>query len=184
MADTWLIADTHFGHERLLTFVDRAGRRVRPFRDVDEMDEFLVERWNSVVKDGDTVLHLGDVTNAPEARFEALWRRLNGSKRLVIGNHDDIPYLVRGGFFADYRLEIKLRDLRLHLTHAPLHPSQHETGAPGTGNFFCNVHGHIHHNPTPEGRYVNVSAEAIGFTPVHLDVVAEQAKKLLTTYEK
>lgn len=183
MTDTWLIGDTHFGYERVLTFVDDAGRKVRPFRDTDEMDETLIENWNRVVKPGDTVLHLGDVTNAPGERFETIWRRLNGTKHLIVGNHDDIVYLVRGGFFADVRQELKLRDLRLHLSHQPLHPTMHEIGAPGTGNFFCNVHGHIHQNPTPAGRYVNVSVEAIGYTPVHLDVVAEQARKLLDDTE-
>ena len=63
MSNIWLISDTHFGHENILNFIDsRTGLKVRPgFANVDEMDECMVENWNSVVKKGDKVWHLGDV---------------------------------------------------------------------------------------------------------------------------
>ena len=49
----------------------------------------MIENWNSVVKKGDYVYHLGDVFFGSKETFPALWNRLNGSKRLIIGNHDD-----------------------------------------------------------------------------------------------
>lgn len=181
MPETWLIGDTHFGYERVLNYTYPDGRFARPCRDVDEMTELLVENWNSVVKDGDTVIHMGDVMNTTPEKFDEIWRRLLGKKTLVVGNHDDIHFLARGGYFTSMHSEIKIRDMRLHLTHVPVHHSQHETGAPGSGKFFCNVHGHIHQLPTPEGKYINVSVEAINFTPINLDEVASMAKKLLDT---
>lgn len=183
MKDIWFISDTHFGHENILGFIDsRTGLKVRPgFKDIEEMDEHMVEKWNSVVKPGDKVYHLGDVFMGDRDKFKKLWPRLNGRKNLIVGNHDDIKFLSSGGFFKEVYLERKFKDLKLHLSHIPLHPSQHETGAPGSGNFLVNVHGHIHGNPTPEGRYINVSVEVINYIPVHIDVIAKQAAEILNS---
>ena len=62
--DIWVMSDTHFRHKNILTFRDSStGKLVRgdDFASVDEMDEHMIERWNSVVKQGDLVYHLGDV---------------------------------------------------------------------------------------------------------------------------
>jgi len=39
--------------------------------------------------------------------------------------------------------------------------------------------GHIHQNPSPPGRYINVCVEAIDYTPVHIETLAAKAKKML-----
>ena len=181
MSKTWVISDTHFHHANILNFVDsKTGLKVRPeFTSVDEMDEVMIERWNSVVNKGDKVYHLGDVFIGDKDKFKRLWPKLNGTKNLIVGNHDDIKFLSSGGFFKSVYLERKFRDMKLHLSHIPLHQTQHETGAPGSGNFLVNVHGHIHQNPSPEGRYINMSVEAINYTPVDIEDIAERAKLLL-----
>jgi len=51
---TFLTADTHLGHGRLV----ESGSR--PFADVSAMDEAIVARWNAVVGHDDDVWHLGD----------------------------------------------------------------------------------------------------------------------------
>ena len=181
MSKTWLVSDTHFHHANILNFVDsNTGLKVRPeFSSVDEMDEVMIERWNSVVNKGDKVYHLGDVFIGDKDKFKKLWPKLNGTKNLIVGNHDDIKFLTSGGFFKSVYLERKFRDMKLHLSHIPLHQTQHETGAPGSGNFLVNVHGHIHQNPSPAGRYINMSVEVINYTPVDIEEVAERAKLLL-----
>ena len=77
-------SDTHFCHGRILAL---AGR---PFRDIRDHDETLIQRWNSVVGDGDDIYHLGDFCHATEdeARVRGIFFRLAGRKRLIIGNHD------------------------------------------------------------------------------------------------
>jgi len=79
---TFFTSDTHFGHERIIELSNR------PFRNVAEMNQALIDNWNSVVGPDDHVYHLGDV--ALGSFFESMecLTRLNGTKTLVVGNHD------------------------------------------------------------------------------------------------
>ena len=52
---TWVISDTHWYHENIIKLCHR------PFLSAKEMNEKLIENWNSVVSRDDTVYHLGDV---------------------------------------------------------------------------------------------------------------------------
>ena len=61
MPATWLVSDTHFGHEKICLFKREDGSPLRPFSHADEMDEFMVKAWNERVKPSDKVYHLGDV---------------------------------------------------------------------------------------------------------------------------
>jgi calcineurin-like phosphoesterase family protein len=44
MPDTWFTADFHFVHSNIIRYCNR------PFRDVAEMDQTILERLNSSVK--------------------------------------------------------------------------------------------------------------------------------------
>ena len=54
MAKDFFIADTHFGGENIRRYENR------PFETAEEMDEKLIENWNRVVSEEDTVYVLGD----------------------------------------------------------------------------------------------------------------------------
>ena len=165
MRNIWVTSDTHFGHENILKFKDRDGKPVRDFESVEEMNETMVDRWNSVVKKGDKVYHLGDVFFGPKDDFKSLWPRLNGSKRLVVGNHDDIKFLSSGGFFPKVSMWRLFTEFGLLLTHTP----QHQSALTGKRKGLLNVHGHIHQNLSPEGPYKCVCVEQTNYTPVNLE---------------
>lgn len=77
------IADCHFGHDKARELDGR------PFSTVEEMDEVMIERWNSVVtRKKDEVVILGDFCFGKGERANELLHRLNGKKYLVTGNHD------------------------------------------------------------------------------------------------
>jgi len=183
MIETWFISDTHFGHKNILEYEKEA----RPFNTVEEMNEKLICNWNETVGIKDIVYHLGDF--AFGKRNLDIAARLNGRKRLVMGNHDTYPsilYLAHfeklfGYFFYD----------RCILSHAPVHPNQ--LG----GRRFLNVHGHLHSRQvmmsyaqlrTEDGiilipgevdkNYFNVSCEQNKLTPIHRDVIMERIKEL------
>jgi calcineurin-like phosphoesterase family protein len=52
------------------------------------MNDGLVERWNSVIKQEDDVYHLGDFAFAGKQKIFSLLERLSGSIHLIKGNHD------------------------------------------------------------------------------------------------
>lgn len=164
MPDIWVTSDTHFGHEGILKFESEA----RPFSSVKEMNDALVDNWNSVVKPGDKVYHLGDVMFGDKEDFAKLWPKLHGKKRLIVGNHDDIKWIARGGFFSKVGLWRVFTDMGLLLTHVPINPYGYETGA---RKDLVNVHGHVHTrgSPFPEVRYRNVCVEVTNLTPVNIE---------------
>jgi calcineurin-like phosphoesterase family protein len=180
--DIWLISDSHFRHSNILKFTDSAtGELIRgaKFADVDHMDEHMIERWNSVVKQGDIVYHLGDVVIGDKEWFKKNWPRLNGSKRLIIGNHDDVKFLSSGGFFAKVMMWRMFPEFNILMSHVPLHEMSSSRGRPDVATKMVNVHGHIHQNPSPAGLYMNMSVEAINYTPQHIEDVAATARKMI-----
>ena len=86
-------SDEHYGHKNIIKYCNR------PFRDVEEMDEKLIELHNSVVREGDIVIHAGDFTLRKDKRYiESIISRLNGSHIFLKGSHDlwlpdDTPYI-------------------------------------------------------------------------------------------
>jgi len=180
MSNTWVIADTHFRHQSLLDFRGRDGNLVRGslFDNIDQHDEYMIDQWNSVVKSGDTVYHLGDVVvggTAAREWFETNWSRLNGTKHLIVGNHDDIKYLAGGDFFETVNMWKMFANLGLLLTHAPMHKDtsamwgSKDVGLRPKPIYLLNVHGHIHENPSPEGMYRCVCVEHVNYTPVNIE---------------
>ncbi len=149
---TYFISDTHFGHFKIIEY----GQR--PFKTLDEMHASMIERWNAVVTDQDTVYHLGDVCFGAE--YLPLMDKLNGAKKiLILGNHDNLPiedYLL---YFDEVHGMTKVAGF--WLTHCPMHDSQ----------LFGkkNIHGHVHQNSIGGGNYINVSVENIDYTPLSLE---------------
>lgn len=172
MANIFVLSDPHFGHAGILNFKREDGSPLRDFPSVREMDDYLVDRWNSVVRPQDHVYLLGDV--AMKRHDIATVARCNGHKRLVRGNHD----IYRTKDYLPYFEEIygiRVVDGMI-FTHIPIHPES-------LGRFRANVHGHIHASSSaPYGpKYCNVSVENLkDYTPVSL----EELKQLISGTEE
>ncbi len=167
MANIFIVSDTHFGHANFLNFRNKEGMPIRDFPSVQDMDDHMVDRWNSVVRPCDKVYHLGDV--AMSRASIATVGRCNGHKRLVRGNHDDHPikeYLL----YFDEVYASRVLD-KIIFTHIPIHPES-------LGRFKANVHGHIHEAPVFGPQYINVSVEAIDYTPVSLEDLKQMIDRI------
>ena len=77
MGKNFYISDYHFGHSNIIKF-DK-----RPFYSVDEMDRKMIENWNNVVGQDDTVYILGDFCWDTEDRWIEILNQLNGKKVLI-----------------------------------------------------------------------------------------------------
>ena len=168
MAEVHIISDTHFGHAGVLSFKNEDGSPLRSFSCIEEMDEHMIERWNSVVRPQDHIYHLGDVVMRQQV-LDVVMPRLNGHKRLVRGNHD----IFRTKHYMRYFDEIygvRVLD-NMIFSHIPIHPES-------LGRFKANVHGHTHGQRPLGGKYIDVSVENIDFTPVPLYKLAEMCNNL------
>jgi calcineurin-like phosphoesterase family protein len=169
LANLFFISDPHFGHANILTFLREDGSLLRAFSSSQEMDQHIIDRWNSVVRPQDHVYCLGDVA-MKKSCIETV-ARCNGHKRLVRGNHDIYPTKEYLKYF-DEIYGVRVLD-GIIFTHIPIHPES-------LGRFKANVHGHTHGSPPGKfgERYINVSVEALDdYTPVSL----EDLKKRLSS---
>lgn len=175
----WVASDPHFFHSAILGFRSSDGALIRPgFSDVDEMHVHILEAWNSKVKHGDVGYWLGDMVignDADRAAFRALLPKFNGSKRLVLGNHDDPAFLAGTGLFKRVAVEKSWGEYGLMFSHRPLHESELAMN----GQMMMNVHGHIHEKASPPGPYLNVSVEAISYTPIELEDLIARREAIL-----
>lgn len=86
MTNIFFTSDTHFHHRNILEYCP--GRK-KEWSTVEQMNEGLIERWNSEVGPSDIVYHLGDFTLTTRVELiDPILARLNGRIRLVKGNHD------------------------------------------------------------------------------------------------
>ena len=163
---TFLISDTHFGHANILTFKKNDGTFLREFKDVQDMNEYMVYKWNSTVSSGDKVYLLGDVSMGSDL---SIIDRLNGTKVLIKGNHDTLKlnkYMER---FKDVRAYHILD--KFILSHIPIHPES-------LSRWKANIHGHTHANSLEDKRYYNVCVENINYTPVDFEEIRNAYNQL------
>ena len=165
MSRVFVIGDTHFGHAGMCRFINPDGSKVRPWDNVEHMNEAMIAAWNRVVTKRDKVIHLGDF--AMNRRYLAIAAFLNGYKELVMGNHD----IFNGREYLKYFGDVKGAVVRdgVIMTHLPIHP-----GSFGK-RYTHNVHGHTHTSVVrnwygmPDPRYKCVCVEQIDYQPVLLD---------------
>lgn len=145
MPTTFLISDTHFGHEKTCTvFTREDGSPLRPFGSAEEMDEFMIKAWNERVRPNDKVYHLGDVVI--NRKFLHVLGRLNGDKVLIRGNHDIFKLEDYTQYFRDVRGYHVMNGMIF--SHVPVHVES-------LGRFGTNIHGHLHANRVKKIRGVD-----------------------------
>ena len=112
------IADLHFGHKNILAYDNR------PFADIKTHDAEIMEQWNNSVSENDDVFILGDVSWHSAAKTAGLMQRLNGTKHLIIGNHDG--ELLKSKSYRncfqeiEHYLEIEDEGQKIILCHYPI----------------------------------------------------------------
>jgi calcineurin-like phosphoesterase family protein len=157
----YVISDTHFNHENILKFTGDDGKYFRKFSDVHDMNEYIIDRWNKIVRPQDIIYHLGDVYFGHEKAAAEILGRLNGRKRLILGNHDNPKAKPLYNAFQKIHMWRYFPEYKALLTHVPVHPS-------AIRGSDINVHGHTHEKGSPEGPYKSVCVELTDYMPVEL----------------
>jgi calcineurin-like phosphoesterase family protein len=82
MSNIWFTSDLHMSHAKEFLYGPRN------FSNEKEMNEAIVENWNSVVQAGDTVYNLGDMAMNDISSAIPYLNMLNGTQYWLLGNHD------------------------------------------------------------------------------------------------
>lgn len=150
----------------------------------------MIENWNAVVKPHSIVWHLGDVAFMPYKHFKNTWRRLNGIKNLVLGNHDNMiidnrEELLQEKLFNSIQnyAELRLRGLPMIVL---FHYGQRVWNKSHHGSIH--LYGHSHGSLPPFGKSVDAGVDCKEITPeyrpITLDeVLAYMAKREFETVD-
>lgn len=162
MPETWFVADTHFLHAGIIP----ACRR--PFSSVQEMDELLTEAWNATVRPGDTVYHLGDFALSRDAgAIERAFRRLNGRKCLIVGNHDRRARKLAWAEQHEGIYETTVEGRHVVMCHYPMR------SWPRAFRGSLHLYGHVHGTLPGTTQSCDVGVDVWGYRPVSLSDVVD-----------
>lgn len=174
-------SDTHFGHANIIKYCNR------PFDNVEEMNEGLIEKWNAKVSSGDTVFHLGDVAFGNEEIAASLVKQLNGEIHLIRGNHDyryvgkksKNKGLLKSAFASvskSKKFYVREIGVILEMNHVPY-------DEPFTKEGIWHLHGHTHgKKPCVKGVFrmdVGVDCHS-NWEPFSLEEIIEKMEELGT----
>lgn len=174
MNKIWITSDLHFCHDRQFIYGPRG------FNSIDEMNEAIVERWNSVVEPGDTVYVLGDIMLNDNEKGIALFEKLNGFKHIICGNHDTDArrdLYLRTAISVKYADVIKYRGYHFYLSHYPTMTANFEKTC--LKQCMINLYGHTHqqtnfYNDIPFMYHIGMDSH--NCTPILLDDIIEECK--------
>lgn len=171
-------SDQHHAHKNIVRL---SGR---PYADHDAMTRDLIARHNARVASGDTVYHLGDFC-FDARKIRALLGALNGTHRLVSGNHDEThpchgkseswarKYLGYGFASVDTQVDLEIGGVRFRLCHLPATGDSHDEARypehrPSLEGADLLLHGHVHGAWVRDGQQINVGVDVRRFAPATL----------------
>lgn len=129
-------ADHHFGHQKIIEY------QPRPFSSLEEMDEKMIEIWNSQVSNSDRVYMVGDFAFYNPTKYIT---RINGNIHWIQGNHDKVSQTwVKAQrnikSFSQVKL-LRINGISISLCHYALRTwKQMDKGA---WHLYGHSHGHL-----------------------------------------
>ncbi len=163
----YFTADTHFYHANIIKYCNR------PFQNVEEMNEKLIENWNKIISPKDVVYVIGDFVfghaEKQATRIIELVRSLKGNILLIKGSHDKLDHFdpstlgkdaSRFKIFQDRIVTISYENQEIVLCHYAMRvwPKSHF----GTWHLF----GHSHGKLEGLGKSFDVGVDCWNFKPL------------------
>ena len=177
----YLTSDSHFSHKNIIKYCDR------PFTYIEEMNETIINNWNSVVKPNNIVFHLGDFAFGTIAQWEEIRSRLNGHIHLILGNHDMHNWhtsrdrMLEMFESVEMQAYVEIGNTKLYLNHYPMLTYAGIYRKNPTLQCF----GHVHLKPNSRGAdttrlqyclptQYDVGVDLNNFTPIKFEKVKER----------
>lgn len=180
---------THYSHKNICRGVSQwevneGNQRTRDFNTLEEMNDVLVNNINALVKENDTLWHLGDWSFGGHQQIKIFRDRLNCKNiNLVFGNHDqhiepnNSPYrnLFKSVQYykeLDIRVDRKwnqVQKVKICMSHYAMrvfNKSHH-----GAIQLFGHSHGSL---PDLNNRQMDVGVDTNNYYPYHLDEILDK----------
>ena len=140
----YYIADLHFFHDALNRQMDCRG-----FANAEEMNAYMLKKWNGKVRPEDEVVILGDLSGGKTEETNELLKKLNGKLYLIQGNHDRFgknkAYDASRFMWIKPYEELHDKKRKVVLCHYPIlcYNGQYRTDDQGNPRSYM-LYGHVH----------------------------------------
>jgi calcineurin-like phosphoesterase family protein len=163
----WVWSDLHLFHANVIRYCQR------PYEDVAEMNQALLDNCLTRVGPLDILVFGGDITMGDVSLTNDLLRKIPAYKINVLGNHDLAKRKV-----LDLAVDEVAACLELDVAGVPVFVSHYPWSTSALRPSQLNLHGHTHTSRLPlalgdGSRHINMSVEHTGFSPVVLKDLVE-----------
>lgn len=171
MNNVWFTSDQHFDHAAIIDYCKR------PFKNVNKMNSEIVNKYQQLVDETDTVYFLGDLslrTSEHIQYYRKLMAKLPGKKHLILGNHDSLKpftYIDIGFISVHTSFVYQSDEIKFILNHDP-------AAAIVSRNDFW-LCGHIHDLFKTCKRVINVGVDVWEYYPVSLGQLEKLAMEII-----
>lgn len=173
----FLTSDLHLNNENVIRYCGR------PYANAAEMNEGLIENWNSVVGPEDTVYVLGDFIMGNADTVPDILNRLNGDIILIQGNHDTrtkMKYYEELGIKTMQLYHFLYKDKYIIMCYFPINNSDYWKMLVQDNAEIIYCYGHIH-DKAPTGyhgdKMYHVGVDTNNYTPISLEQIYREVKQ-------
>ena len=158
----WFTSDEHYWHTNIIKYCNR------PFSSAEEMNDTLINNFNSRVGKNDTTYHIGDFALTSNSKAVDILQKLNGKHILLKGSHDR----WMNNTLSPHLMEIKIEGTPIVLCHYAMRvwPKSHY------GSWH--LYGHSHGKLPSHGLSYDVGVDNNNFFPVSFDEIKEKMKSM------
>lgn len=170
MSNIWFSSDLHFNHNKEFIYKERG------FSSMEEMNESIIARFNSLVKPDDELYLLGDLAMGDIDLAKDYIKALNGHLHIILGNHDSarrIEFYKELTNDITYANMLKKKKRFFYLSHYPTETANLESDPHAA---VINLFGHTHQktNFYEDKPYIyHVGVDSHNCYPVALEQICD-----------
>ena len=152
----YFTADEHYGHANIIKYCNR------PFENVNEMDEYLIDRFNKKVEKNAVTIHAGDFSLKKSFQeVREIIKRLNGNHIFLKGSHD---------YWLPRNKSIQIWEKKLNQNYVVVCHYAMRTWARSHYNSW-HLFGHSHGKLDPVGKSWAIGVDNNDFEPLSFEEI-------------
>lgn len=184
MSDYFITSDLHLSHDQEFLYSPRG------FSSIKEMNEAIVEKWNTIVKPEDIIYNLGDMAMNDISAAIPYLKQLNGFQWWIRGNHDSMKKIQQitdecknisliSNPEASWATMFKYGKIYCYLSHYPTLTANYDEKH--FNQHVIALHGHTHQQINfmyPNNPFCyHVGMDSHNCTPVSLDEIVTEVRQ-------